>query len=554
MSKSVQIIALLLFFALTSVANSNIQFKIDSLESIINTKGSVMTNSEKAETLSQIGSMYYKIQKYPQSIVIKKQALEIYHADGDKSKEIEMLEQIGILYSLISNYNESVYYLLEALKIAEAEGNESIEYGLILNIGITHIEATNYTTGLEYLHKCKNYYKKDAENSDNYLSVIYTNLGVVHQKTSQLDSAQIYYHRALEIFENSSAPGIGGVLINLGDLYVKLDSFQEAEIYYNEAIDYFNSVEDKRGYWHSYYGLAKLALNRENFEKAKSLYSDAISNFIETEDLAYLSESYFDMSMLHRKTGNPDMALDYYIQYAEIKDSISSGEVVQKIVQLEMQYEIEKLEQQNKIDIELIKKEKQLSTYRWYIVSGILIIFLILVITLLYRHKTRKKLLEAKLNNSELQQKHLEEDLVYQRRELENFALHIVHKNDFLQSIKTELNEIKGKESAVVSQKTKEISMKITQSLRRNEDVEKLQKRIKVVHSGFLKTLGLQFPQLTEKENRLCVMLKLDLSSKEIAVLNNITENAVMMARYRMRKKMNLSSEENLVDFLQKLN
>ena len=91
--------------------------------------------------------------------------------------------------------------------------------------------------------------------------------------------------------------------------------------------------------------------------------------------------------------------------------------------------------------------------------------------------------------------------------------------------------------------------MKITQSLRRNEDVEKLQKRIEVVHSGFLKTLSLQFPQLTEKENRLCVMLKLDLSSKEIAVLNNITENAVMMARYRMRKKMNLNSEENLVDF-----
>jgi DNA-binding CsgD family transcriptional regulator len=48
-------------------------------------------------------------------------------------------------------------------------------------------------------------------------------------------------------------------------------------------------------------------------------------------------------------------------------------------------------------------------------------------------------------------------------------------------------------------------------------------------------------------------MLKLDLSSKEIAVLNGISEHAVVMARYRLRKKMGVNADENLVDFLQKL-
>jgi DNA-binding CsgD family transcriptional regulator len=95
--------------------------------------------------------------------------------------------------------------------------------------------------------------------------------------------------------------------------------------------------------------------------------------------------------------------------------------------------------------------------------------------------------------------------------------------------------------------------MQISQALKRNSDLEKLQERIDKVHFNFIQKLSENFPSLTEKEKRLCVMLKLDLSSKEIATLNDISEHAVMMARYRMRKKMNMNSEENLVDFLQKL-
>jgi DNA-binding CsgD family transcriptional regulator/tetratricopeptide (TPR) repeat protein len=333
-----------------------------------------------------------------------------------------------------------------------------------------------------------------------------------------------------------------------------LERYAEAAEYYNQALAYFDQKKDLRGYWHSQYSIAHLAQCRQNYVEAIAIYEKAVDAFAKSEDLSYLSDTYLNLSKIYRATGKPDKALDYYIKYSEIKSKISSGEVLSQMAQLEMQYDLEKMEQKNKLDIALINKEKQIITYRYYIISGLLLIGVLVLITLMYRRNTKKKLIEAKLINAELEQKNLEEEIKYSKKELESFALQIVHTNDFLLSIKKSLHDIKdSKDGDVISQKVREISFQITQSLRRNKDIEKLQERIDLVHSSFMKKLSEQFPQLTEKEKRLCVMLKLDLSSKEIAVLNNISENAVMMARYRMRKKMNMNSEENLVDFLQKI-
>jgi len=551
MKKTLFAFALIIHFFIVSGQNTHVA---DSLQKFYESKSSSMSNIEKADMLSLIGSAYSSVQVYSKSILFKKEALELYQAEKEIKKEINTLEQIGILYSDICDYNVSLSYFFQGLKLAEKNNDLEKMNAINLNIGITYTETENYDKGLEYLHKCRLYYEKDKNKNTGPLLVIYTDLGAVHQCKNQLDSAQIYFHKALSICKSTNNDGLGGVLINLGDLYTKLKKYDEAAEYYNQGITYLNQKKDLRGYWHSQYSIAHLAYCQQKYPEAIALYEKVIDVFIKTEDFSYLSDSYMDLSKIYRAIGKPDKALDYYIKYTEIFNKISSGEVLSKMAQLEMQYDLEKMEQKNKLDIALLNKEKQIITYRYYIISGLLLLGLFMLIALMYRRNTKKKLIEAKLLNAELEQKNLEEEIKYSKKELESFALQIVHTNDFLLTIKKSLHDIKdSKDGDVISQKVREISFQITQSLRRNKDIEKLQERIDLVHSSFMKKLSEQFPQLTEKEKRLCVMLKLDLSSKEIAVLNNISENAVMMARYRMRKKMNMNSEENLVDFLQKI-
>lgn len=68
----------------------------------------------------------------------------------------------------------------------------------------------------------------------------------------------------------------------------------------------------------------------------------------------------------------------------------------------------------------------------------------------------------------------------------------------------------------------------------------------------YLTRLADSFPELTLGDKKLCAYLKMGLSSKEIAPLMNLTFRSVEMTRYRLRKKLRLSRDQNLIDFLQK--
>ena len=70
------------------------------------------------------------------------------------------------------------------------------------------------------------------------------------------------------------------------------------------------------------------------------------------------------------------------------------------------------------------------------------------------------------------------------------------------------------------------------------------------IHNEFIINLSKKFPNLTPKDIKLCVYLKMNLSSKEIAPMMNISFRGVELHRYRLRKKLNLSQEENLSKFL----
>ncbi len=141
----------------------------------------------------------------------------------------------------------------------------------------------------------------------------------------------------------------------------------------------------------------------------------------------------------------------------------------------------------------------------------------------------------------------------FRNTELENFALHIVQKNDFLQDIKSKFKKLRVNASDKNAEEIKDLNLKINQALRLNKELEKFRERVDDVNSHFFNLLSENYPKLTEKEKRLCALLKLNLSSKEIASLNNISEGAVTMARYRLRKKIALTTDESLAEFFQKL-
>ncbi|MEG2177611.1 MAG: hypothetical protein RRY15_01870, partial [Bacteroidales bacterium] len=86
-----------------------------------------------------------------------------------------------------------------------------------------------------------------------------------------------------------------------------------------------------------------------------------------------------------------------------------------------------------------------------------------------------------------------------------------------------------------------------------NKDWSEFQMYFEQVNSGFFQKLEASYPGLTPNEMRLCALISLNLSAKEIASLTNRTFQSVGTAKFRLKKKMNLSPEVNLYEVFLKL-
>ena len=199
----------------------------------------------------------------------------------------------------------------------------------------------------------------------------------------------------------------------------------------------------------------------------------------------------------------------------------------------------------------------------WYL-SGlaILIYFMLFLLGMVgihyfYKRRHKKAILEReknlKMKNLEAEQKiirlqkeHLEKDMAEKNGQLAASTMSIVKKNEFLSSLKKELQ---GTENV----KVKSVIKTIDKELSEEDNWEMFQEAFKNADKDFFDKLKSRHPELTSNDLRLCAYLRLNLSSKEIAPLINISVKSVEIKRYRLRKKLNLPRETNLTDYIMQL-
>ena len=150
-----------------------------------------------------------------------------------------------------------------------------------------------------------------------------------------------------------------------------------------------------------------------------------------------------------------------------------------------------------------------------------------------------------------LQNAKLEDELQFKNKELATVTMHLVEQGGLLSSIKEELQAVIKKINVPnLTYEFRSVFKMISGTEKSDEDWNRFALYFDQVHNNFLSTLKTRFPQLSPTDLKLCAYLRLNLSSKEIAQLLSISLKGVEVSRYRIRKKLNLSTEINLYDFL----
>lgn len=190
-----------------------------------------------------------------------------------------------------------------------------------------------------------------------------------------------------------------------------------------------------------------------------------------------------------------------------------------------------------------------------YVLLSIILGYLIHVASKRYYRKQREDLLEKtqrelelkELENSQkiikLNNDKLRADIESKNRELATSTMSIIKKNEFLNSIKSEL-VTQGKEGL------DKVVKIIDKNLNNTDDWKMFQEAFNNADKNFLKKIKSKHSNLTPNDLRLCAYLRLNLSSKEIAPLLNISPRSVEVKRYRLRKKMDLPHDANLTNYI----
>ena len=170
------------------------------------------------------------------------------------------------------------------------------------------------------------------------------------------------------------------------------------------------------------------------------------------------------------------------------------------------------------------------------------------------RKKYEKEQLKSQQKIVELQNEKLEKDLLLKSKELSNSTYNILQKNIILQELKKEMEQMyHEKDIHSRDKKIKRLIKLIGNEINTEQDWEVFDMHFNAVHEDFIEKLRKRYPDLTQNDERFCIFIKMNNTTKEIASFMNLSTRGVETARYRLRKKMGLKRSENLFDVITSL-
>jgi len=312
-----------------------------------------------------------------------------------------------------------------------------------------------------------------------------------------------------------------------------------------QAAEKYFSLQNMSSYSDALYSLGKIDQALHKNQEAEQHFLEGLQYSTDVLSKSKVQEGYKLLSQLYLDNSDFKKAYEYFEKYSVLKDSIFNKAKSDAIEEMQIRYEVEKQDQmilgQNLI-IEQKKRE-----VRWSIIGGgILLLLLIIILLLIWRNKrNREKLLTKEAEN-------LRKDLELKNRELVCNVSNIYTKNMVINKVAKTLSKSTGN----FKQSNMELVRDIINELKHNLDEtgwKEFEYRFARVHESFYETLDKKFPELTPTERKICAMLKLNMSSKEIAAITMVRPESVDTARSRIRKKLGIDKDENLAEFLNRL-
>lgn len=454
---------------------------------------------------------------------------------------LNLYRNAGIIYKDGESHYMALNYFYKELEL-QNKINPAESFFIENNIGGCYYLMGDYKKAREFWESAvkgfEDYSQKNKTTSKNIEgSIIFNNLAVLEkQEGNQAKALEMLkeFKSRNEVLKDTF--NIIMAYENIADVYVKLNESNTALQSLHKGIKLSEIIE-------STYDLASL------YSKTGELYLGSLNN--RDSAFHYLQNS-FDLSqrhsftdiklysseklvLLYEKENNYQKALHYLHIAKSLSEENINTENSKKVNRLELEFN-EKMKQ-NELLLSQKKRERVFIIGTAFLFFSSVIIFLMFK---LQKSKTQKRIAENKLLAKQLEEKN---------KKLTSNAIQMIQSNEIIESTHKELRQLKGQTDVSTNKMLSKIIIDLrngSQAFNKNE----FEKMFMETDGDFFKRLLENFPALTKNELRLCAFLRLNLSSKEISAITQQSPHSIVVARSRLRKKLNLEENQSLTNFL----
>lgn len=484
----------------------------------------------------------------------------------ENTKEFDDLSFVyfgkGEIFKIRGDYIHALEMYQEAVKIAEKTGNKKHISSYYGSIGVVLLNRNDIEKALGYFKKAIAI--KEAINDQKGISNILTCMGITYEKIGKLDSSLMHHQQALEIRTSLNLNrAVAASQYNIANIQTKLGHYREAEEALDIAFRNFTALEEKTGIIITRLQLAQTH-SKQNKNDAAEIALDALSMALSIDNPNLVSQVYKVLSEIYFDNNNFRASYNYLIRHKAIQDSLFSTEKERILTEIEEEFQSELKD--NEIALLKDKSRSQRNNNILLIMLSILLLGLSTILISMFRYKSKafrqqQKLLEQDsiihAQESKLVEKEntiLQEQLESKNRELASKALEMLRLNETISSIINRLEDFNTSAGAnpEMIKHIREIIHELENQTKQNiwDEFDKIFKNI---HSRFYSRLLQISPDLTATEIKTAALLKLNLTTKEIASIAFKSESSVKTTRYRLRKKLGISGDEKLIPFLMQI-
>ena len=557
-------------------------FELDSL------KASAMKYSESAETeemlsnprpdslarrLSDAGFAFQELGLFDKALEYSQRALTISRSLNDTLEIASNLSNIGVSYKMTGLYGEAIEAFNQTLELDKMMGSQSDMATDYNNIGMVYRAWKNYDKAIEFFNKALEIDEKLGNRHK--LSIRLSNIAQVYLAWGKTAESIEYLNSALAIDrEMNATQKIAIRLQGLGLAFISLNNYPKAIEYFDEALTTFRMLNVEYQVAIILENMGDTYEKMNDFSNAGKCYTESLAIARKINLKPTISDAAKSLYLLNKKHKNYKDALEYFETYKVAEDSVFSEASARQINEFEIRYETGKKENENRLltkDI-LIKERNQ------RFLLTLIIALIILSGSLFYAFSLKRKSLqqsrilyekEAELNRLKIDQiekqnHHLQEVLFAEEEikklqlqsieqknhELTSATLLIANKNEVFENLRKMAEQVRINGSQDENEKIKEIIREINRQTDVENQWEQFRVHFESIHKSFFVKLREANSGFTQTDLQLCAYIKLNMGTKEIARLMNITPESVNTHRYRLRKKITLKTEETLDEFI----